>query len=59
MSLKKFRDTVVGALGASTMRSQPSYHTEIDEAYLEALQRQVDAEKPKDFRLTPIGAPGW
>ena len=39
--------------------SQPSYHTEISDEYLDEMQRRVDAEKPEGFKLTPISAPGW
>lgn len=39
--------------------SQPPYHSEICEQYLDEMQRRVDAEKPKDFKLTPISEPGW
>ena len=38
---------------------QPRYHTEIDEAYLDRLQREVDERKPSNFNLTPLGEPGW
>lgn len=39
--------------------SQPPYHSEICEKYLDEMQRKVDAAKPKDFKLTPISEPGW
>lgn len=39
--------------------SQPPYPSEICEQYLDEMQRRVDAEKPKDFKLTPISEPGW
>jgi hypothetical protein len=38
---------------------QPNYHTEISESYIEAMQKAVDAQKPDNFRLTPISEPGW
>lgn len=38
---------------------QPSYHSEIDEAYLERLQNEVDQKKPANFNLTPLGEAGW
>ncbi len=39
--------------------SQPPYHSDICEKYLDEMQGRVDAEKPKDFKLTPISEPGW
>lgn len=39
--------------------SQPSYHSEISDEYLDDMQRRVDAEKPEGFKLTPISEPGW
>lgn len=43
----------------SPPKPQPIYHSEIDSEYLDALQRQVDANKPEGFTLTPISQPGW
>lgn len=39
--------------------TQPRYHSEISDKYLDALQRQIDALKPEGFQLTPISEPGW
>lgn len=39
--------------------SQPSYHSEISDEYLDDMQRRVDAAKPEGFKLTPISEPGW
>jgi hypothetical protein len=35
------------------------YDDEISEAYLDALQSQVDLLKPEGFVLTPVTEPGW
>lgn len=42
------------AQGSPKIRMQPNYHSEISDAYLEAMQKAVDAKKPEGFRLTPI-----
>ena len=39
--------------------SQPSYHTEISDDYLDEMQHRVDAEKPVGFKLKAISEPGW
>jgi hypothetical protein len=39
--------------------TQPRYHSEISDEYLNALQRQVDRLKPEGFKLTPVSGPGW
>lgn len=39
--------------------SQPSYHTELSAEYLDGMQRQIDAAKPANFKLTPISDAGW
>ncbi len=41
------------------IRQQPNYDTEVSEEYLEALIKQLDAQKPENFSLTPISEPGW
>ncbi|AHE55934.1 hypothetical protein [Sphingomonas sanxanigenens] len=55
----KERLGISAAYGSRAIRAQPNYHTEITTEYLDALQRHVDAEKPANFKLTPIGEPGW
>lgn len=56
MTARRLRET---ADTGRTTRIQPPYHSDIDADYLSALQRQVDAAKPKGFALTPISEPGW
>ena len=46
-------------MAARTTPEQPRYHTEIDDAYLDQMQRRVDEKKPSNFNLTPLGEPGW
>lgn len=41
------------------LRSQPNYHSEISDEYLDALQRKIDSEKSEKSKLTPISEPGW
>lgn len=59
MSLRKFRDAIVGGRAAAAAPSQPPYHSEVSDEYLAALQRQVNAAKPEDFSLTPLSQSGW
>ncbi len=44
---------------ARAIRLQPGYHTEVSDDYLKALAAKIEAEKPKNFSLTPISEPGW
>lgn len=48
-----------GARPTMAACTQPRYHSEISDDYLNALQRQVDALKPEGFQLTAISEPGW
>lgn len=56
---KNARSQATAAHGSPKIRMQPNYHSEISESYIEAMQRAVDAQKPKGFRLTPISEAGW
>lgn len=47
------------ALGSPKIRTQPGYHTEVSDAYLEAMQKAVDEKKPANFSLTPLSDAGW
>lgn len=47
------------AFGSPTIHAQPSYHRDIAEGDIVALQKAVDAKKPKDFRLAPVSEAGW
>ncbi len=47
------------AYGSPKIRMQPNYHSEISDAYIEAMQKAVDEQKPEGFRLTPISDAGW
>jgi len=38
---------------------QPGYHTEVSDAYLEAMQKAVDDKKPANFSLEPLSDAGW
>ena len=38
---------------------QPAYHSEISEAYIAAMQADVDSKKPAGFTLTPLTPAGW
>ncbi len=49
----------IAAHTSPKIRMQPDYHSEISEEYIEAMQKKVDAEKPADFRLTPVTDAGW
>lgn len=44
---------------SQAIRQQPNYGTEVSDEYLAALKARLDAQKPKDFALTPISEPGW
>lgn len=59
MTLSKIKDTAAGSRSSLAGGGQPPYHSDVSEEYLTALQRQVDANKPKGFRLTPISEAGW
>jgi len=59
MRQPKRRGNTTAAHGSPKIRMQPNYHTEISESYIEAMQKAVDAQKPDNFRLTPISEPGW
>lgn len=59
MRQPKKRGTSTIAHGSPKIRMQPNYHSEVSEGYIEAMQKAVDAKKPKGFRLTPIGEAGW
>ncbi len=61
MPARKIKATSAPPRRAGTIPpcTQPRYHSEISDAYLDALQKQVDAGKPEGFRLTPISGPGW
>ena len=39
--------------------TQPRYHSEISDEYLDSMQLKVDNLKPEGFKLTPISGPGW
>lgn len=45
--------------GNRATAQQPDYCSEVAEGYAEALQAKVDQQKPDNFKLTPISAPGW
>lgn len=47
------------AYGSPKIRMQPSYHSEVSEGYLEAMQKAVDDKKPENFHLTPLSEAGW
>lgn len=47
------------ALGSPKIRMQPGYHTEVGDAYLEAMQKAVDDKKPANFSLEPLSDAGW
>lgn len=59
MRQPKTRGTSTAAHGSPKIRMQPNYHSEISAAYIEAMQRAVDSQKPEGFRLTPISEAGW
>lgn len=59
MTARKMREMAASAASTKTPVSQPPYHSDISDAYLAALQRQIDSLKPAGFKLTPISEPGW
>lgn len=59
MRLLKKRSHRDAGHGSPKIRMQPNYHSEISESYIDAMQKTVDANKPSNFRLTPVTEPGW
>lgn len=59
MRQPKKRANAAAAHGSPKIRMQPNYHSEISDAYIEAMQNAVDAQKPEGFKLTPISESGW
>lgn len=59
MRKPKTRTDRAAFYGSPKIRMQPDYHSEIGDAYIEAMQNAVDAQKPEGFRLTPISDAGW
>lgn len=47
------------AFASPKIRMQPGYHTEVSDAYLEAMQKAVDDRKPANFSLEPLSDAGW
>lgn len=61
MQARKPKASAVKAARTGTIPpcTQPRYHSEISDKYLDAMQRQVDLLKPEGFALTPVSGPGW
>jgi hypothetical protein len=52
-----FRARFVDVKERELVEDKPS--VELTDEYLEFMQRQIDAEKPENFKLTPTSPSGW